>query len=142
MISGIPGTSGTAKPEGQLYPSLDQLPLLGNTYYELARQAKIEEALYEVLTKQYELAKVQEAKELPSIKILDEPVVPERKSFPPRLLISTAGTMFVICCAMGWAFARKVWTKLEDSDPVKLGMRELQASFAQAMRKPTKMAAP
>ena len=142
MISGIPGTSGTAKPEGQLYPSLDQLPLLGNTYYELARQAKIEEALYEVLTKQYELAKVQEAKELPSIKILDEPVVPERKSFPPRLLISTAGTMFVICCAMGWAFARKVWTKLEDSDPVKLGVRELQASFAQSMRKPTKMAAP
>ena len=142
MISGVPGSPGTAKQAGQLYPSLDQLPLLGNTYYELARQAKIEEALYEVLTKQYELAKVQEAKELPSIKILDEPVVPERRSFPPRLLIITAGTMLVIFCAVVWAFARKVWTKLEESDPVKLGVRELQASFGQAMRKPTKMAAP
>jgi capsule polysaccharide export protein KpsE/RkpR len=87
---------------GQIGPSLEQLPLLGNTYYDLARQAKISEAVYEALTKQYELAKVQEAKEIPSIKVLDEPVVPERKAWPPRLLIIAFGTLMtfllgVIC---------------------------------------------
>ncbi len=119
----------SATGETQLYPSLEQLPLLGNTYLELARQAKIEEALYEVLTKQYELAKVEEAKELPSIKVLDEPVVPGRKAFPPRMLIILGGTILTFLCAATWLFARQVWRKLDDKDPVKIGVREVLASF-------------
>ncbi|MFY9643666.1 MAG: lipopolysaccharide biosynthesis protein, partial [Terriglobales bacterium] len=81
--------SGEAKQDsttGDLYPSIEQLPLLGNTYYDLARQARIDETVYEALTKQYELAKVEEAKEIPTIKVLDEPVVPDRRIWPPRLL--------------------------------------------------------
>lgn len=121
--------SGSADGRGQLYPSLEQLPLLGNTYYELARQANIDEAVYEVLIKQYELAKVEEAKELPSIKVLDEPVVPERRAFPPRLLIVAGGTILSFCCATAWLFAMAVWRKLDERDPVKIGVRELLASF-------------
>ena len=126
------GTDASQKSDGQFYPSLEQLPLLGNTYYDLARQAKIEEAVFEVLTKQYELAKVQEAKELPSIKVLDDPVAPERKSFPPRMLIVIFGTFFVTLCAAGWAFARQVWRKLDDRDPVKVTVREALAVFTPA----------
>ncbi len=121
--------NGSTEAGGQLYPTLEQLPLLGNTYYELARQAKIDEALYEVLIKQYELAKVEEAKELPSIKVLDEPVVPERKAFPPRLLIIMGGTILTFLCAMAWLFSLEVWRKLDDNDPVKVGVRELVASL-------------
>ena len=122
-------TDGATDDGGQLYPSLEQLPLLGNTYYELARQAKVDESLYEVLIKQYELAKVEEAKELPSIKVLDEPVVPEQKSFPPRLLIILSGTFLFSLCAVVWLFAVAVWRRLDDDDPVKVGVRELVASF-------------
>jgi len=57
------------------------------TYADLYRQTKIEETVYELLTQQYELAKVQEAKEIPAVKVLDAAVVPTKKSFPPRLLI-------------------------------------------------------
>lgn len=112
-----------------LYPSLEQLPLLGNTYYELARQAKVDEAIYEVLIKQYELAKVEEAKELPSIKVLDEPVVPERKSFPPRLLIAIGGAMLTFICVAGWLLASEVWRRLDENDPLKIGVRELLGSI-------------
>jgi capsule polysaccharide export protein KpsE/RkpR len=122
--------------ETQLYPSLEQLPLLGNTYLDLARQAKIEEALYEVLIKQYELAKVEEAKELPSIKILDEPVAPDRKSFPPRLLIIVGGAMLTFIGAATWLFARQVWLKLDDRDPVKVGIRDVLASFSSRTNTP------
>ncbi len=134
-MSGAQGSDSSAA-GGQFYPSLEQLPLLGNTYYDLARQAKIEEALYEVLIKQYELAKVEEAKELPSIKVLDQPVVPERRSFPPRVLIIVGGTILAFCCAAAWLFARQVWMKLDDNDPVKAGVRELLASFSSRPRHP------
>ncbi len=135
-FSGAQSTDASKGSNGELYPSLEQLPLLGNTYYELSRQAKIEEALYEVLIKQYELAKVEEAKELPSIKVLDEPVVPERKAFPPRLLIIIGGTILAFVCGAAWLFARQVWLMLEDNDPVKAGVRELFSSFSQEWRKP------
>ena len=61
-------------------------------YADKFRQLKVEEAVYETLTKQFELAKVQEAKEIPSVKVLDQPEVPERNSFPPRTLIIFVGT--------------------------------------------------
>lgn len=126
--------SGSGAGNGQLYPSLEQLPLLGNTYYELARQAKVDESIYEVLIKQYELAKVEEAKELPSIKVLDEPVVPERKSFPPRLLIVLGGTILTFIGAAAWLFAREVWRRLDENDPVKTGMRDFIGSLPGSSR--------
>ena len=47
--------------DNSLYPSIRKLPLLGVTYADLYRRTKIEETVYELLTQQYELAKVQEA---------------------------------------------------------------------------------
>jgi len=75
--------SADAQSEDALY-SIDfaSLPILGVTYADLYRQTKIEETVYELLTQQYELAKVQEAKEIPAVKVLDAAVVPTKKSFP------------------------------------------------------------
>jgi uncharacterized protein involved in exopolysaccharide biosynthesis len=105
---------------GQLYPSLEQLPLLGNTYYDLARQAKINEAVFEALTKQYELAKVQEAKEIPSIKVLDEPVVPERKIWPPRMLITIFGALVTLCIGIIYLYSKERLSQLAPDDPRRL----------------------
>jgi uncharacterized protein involved in exopolysaccharide biosynthesis len=117
---------GDTKSAGQLYPSLEQLPLLGNTYYDLARQAKINETVYEVLTRQYELAKVQEAKEVPSIRVLDEPVVPERKIFPPRLLIVILGTLMTLLLGILWYIGAAVVAGLEHDDPRRALLQRIQ----------------
>ncbi|MFZ0313214.1 MAG: GNVR domain-containing protein [Candidatus Korobacteraceae bacterium] len=110
----------TTLSDNQLYPSLEQLPLLGNTYYDLARRAKIDEAIFEVLTKQYELAKVQEAKEIPSIKVLDEPVVPETKSWPPRLFIIAFGTFVALALGCAWILLAAGYQNLDSRDPRRL----------------------
>jgi uncharacterized protein involved in exopolysaccharide biosynthesis len=99
------------------YPSIEQLPLLGNTYYDLARRAKIDEAIYEILTKEYELAKVEEAKEIPSIKVLDAPTVPESKSWPPRLFIVLFGTFVSIAVACLWVLGEAGYRSLDSNDP-------------------------
>jgi capsule polysaccharide export protein KpsE/RkpR len=88
--------AGTAESLGegdssQVLPSVRKLPLLGLTYYDLLRKTTMEQALYETLTKQYELAKVQEAQEIPPIKVLDAPDLPEKKYSPHRLAIMIAG---------------------------------------------------
>ncbi|HET9309168.1 MAG TPA: lipopolysaccharide biosynthesis protein [Candidatus Sulfotelmatobacter sp.] len=112
--------SGTAAVEGQtLYPSIRKLPLLGVTYAELYRNNRIQETVFDLLTQQCELAKVQEAKETPSVKVLDVAKPPEKKSFPPRLLIMFMGTFFAIMSGSVWLLAMSSWRSIDSGHPGK-----------------------
>jgi uncharacterized protein involved in exopolysaccharide biosynthesis len=112
------------------YPSTRNLPLLGVKYADYYRHTKIQETVYELLTEQNELAKVQEAKETPSVKVLDPAVVPERKSFPPRTLIVLLGSLFSLFGGVTWLLARAQWNDIDASDPRKT----LALEVAQSMR--------
>lgn len=103
----------------ELYPPLRQLPLLGVQYADLLRQVRVQEAVYETLTKEYELAKVEEAREIPTVKVLDQPVVPTKKSFPPRLLIVVLSTMLAGMLAVSWVLAHAAWQAADPEDPRK-----------------------
>lgn len=126
-IGGESGTSGALSPQSDpsLYPSIRQLPRLGVTYADLYRQTKVQETVYELLTQQYELAKVQEAKEIPSVRILDAAVVPTKKSFPPRGLISLFGTVFFFLGACAWLFVKRSYAAIDPQDPGKVLAEEV-----------------
>jgi len=82
------------------YPSMHTLPGLGSRYADLYREAKIQEAVYAFVTQQFELAKIQEAKELPIARVMDAGVAPEKRSSPIRSLIvagSVLGAIFLAC---------------------------------------------
>jgi capsule polysaccharide export protein KpsE/RkpR len=130
LSGSAPGQPDGDAQQGELYPSIEQLPLLGNTYYDLARQAKIDEAVYEALTKQYELAKVEEAKEIPTIKVLDEPVIPDRKIWPPRLAIILVGTILGLCLGFLWILGRETWSGLDSASSYRLAARQLRELFS------------
>ena len=55
------------------------------------------------------LAKVEEAKEIPPIKVLDEPQVPERKSSPHRSIIVIIVTLLAVFAGTVWVVSRKLW---------------------------------
>jgi capsule polysaccharide export protein KpsE/RkpR len=115
-----------------MYPSIRKLPLLGVNYADLYRGTKIQEAIFQALTQEYELAKVQEAKETPSVKVLDAPNVPESKSFPPRLVIILAGVIVLFLSASLWVIASDAWQAVDRHDPGKLLATEMWGS-ARAM---------
>ena len=103
----------------EMFPSVRQLPLLGYTYYDLYRQVTTDESIYETLTKQYEIAKVEEAKEIPLIKVLDPPSVPEKKSGPHRSYILIFGFLLSSFVSFTWVIASKLWAMASDSSPIK-----------------------
>jgi capsule polysaccharide export protein KpsE/RkpR len=111
-----PGTGATLGTNGG-YPTIRNLPLLGVTYADLYRRVKIQEAVFEALSQQYEMAKVQEAKEIPSVKVLDAPVVPERKSYPPRLLITALTSLLALFGACAWIVGGSHWAARDPQDP-------------------------
>ncbi|HEY6467367.1 MAG TPA: hypothetical protein VIY69_15315 [Candidatus Acidoferrales bacterium] len=102
-----------------LYPTIRKLPVLGVQYADLLRSTKVQEAVFEVLTQEYELAKVAEAKEVPTVKVLDSPNIAERKSYPPRRLITLVGTLLFFAGGTLWIIGRDRWEHLGSDDRTK-----------------------
>ena len=120
LIGAVADTSGDIP-----YPSIRKLPLLGAKYANYYREAKIQETVYELLTQQNELAKVEEAKETPSVRVLDEAEIPEKKSFPPRLVIICLGTATAIALSMIGVLGTSRWQEIGPEDQRKVLIQEI-----------------
>ncbi len=128
------GDPSAAKAGGGLpYPTIKSLPLLGAKYADYYRRAKIQETVYELLTEQYELAKVQEAKETPSVKVLDAARIPEKKSFPPRLVIMFLGTFLAFALSVVWVLGSARWKEVDPQDPRKAFVQEVAGTLKAQM---------
>jgi uncharacterized protein involved in exopolysaccharide biosynthesis len=102
-----------------IYPAIRELPLLGVRWADLYLQNRIQEKVYELLTSQYEISKIEEAKETPSVQVYDVADVPEKKSWPPRLLIMVIGMILSFFIGAGWIVGRKEWQDMDSRDPRK-----------------------
>jgi uncharacterized protein involved in exopolysaccharide biosynthesis len=113
----------------QLYPSLRELPLLGVEYADLLRRTKVQEAVFEALTQEDELSKVQEAKEIPSVRVLDSPEVPQEKSSTARPLVIFVGAFLAFAAGTAWILCRSAWESIDANDPRKLMATEIWADI-------------
>ena len=110
------------------YPSIRKLPLLGAKYADYYREEKIQETVYELLTEQNELAKVEEAKETPSVKVLDPAEVPEKKSYPPRLAIIGLGTLIATGLSIIVTLGTQRWREIGPGDQRKVLVQEIMGT--------------
>jgi capsule polysaccharide export protein KpsE/RkpR len=122
---GTSDTSTSGQNGESMYPSIRKLPLLGVTYADLYRRTKVQEAVFESLTQEFELAKVQEAKEIPIVKVLDLPDIPEQKSYPPRSKFILLGTALAFLVGVTMIFSNAMWERVDAGDPGKKFAREI-----------------
>lgn len=81
----IAGTDG--KETFDIFPTMSSLPEVGVEYLRLYRDLMIQEKIQEFIVPMYEQAKIQEAKDTPSLQILDRVIVPDKKFKPKRAFI-------------------------------------------------------
>ncbi|MBX9296507.1 hypothetical protein HA051_09435 [Chromobacterium vaccinii] len=86
LETGREGSGDLMVPTGKVAQS-------GLEYLRSLREVKYQETIFELLAKQYELAKIDEAKDSSLIQVLDSAVPPELKSKPSRSLIMVAGLL-------------------------------------------------
>jgi uncharacterized protein involved in exopolysaccharide biosynthesis len=103
--------------ENQMKPAKDKLTdaeiTLDRTlktslqYMDALRNLRYQEALYDILVRQFESASLDEAKDSPLIQILDKAIVPEKKSKPKRSLIVILATLLTLFLALIFAFIKE-----------------------------------
>ena len=114
------GTGGHS-PRSVLIPT-GKIPKLALQYTRLLRDAKVKDTLYNLLIEQYERARIQEAKDTPTVQVLEKARVPVKRSRPKRTLfviLSTfTATMFSVMVVFGiefWRNFRAEWITAKSS---------------------------
>lgn len=106
------------------YLATKDLPETGLTYVRALREVKYFEAIFEIMAKQFELAKIEESKEGTGLQQLDKATPPERKSKPKRAIIVVVSTLAAGFLAVLIALLRGAMRKA-NQDP------ENRSKFAQ-----------
>jgi uncharacterized protein involved in exopolysaccharide biosynthesis len=105
--------------ENAFYIPFNELPELGMQLARLTREFKIQENVFELLTSQYELAKIEEAKDVNTIQLLDKAVPPDKKAKPKRGLIVILCTFAAFFIAVFTAFFLEFVEKIKNEDEMR-----------------------
>ena len=133
-LGGSPTQSADDLDSSALYPSLRQMPILAVRWADLYRQVKVKETVYDLLTEQCELARIEEVKSVPSVRVIDAPSWPEKKSWPPRLILILILTSLSLFTTSMFLVLRERWNRLSPQD----ARKELATGMWHALKEDTR----
>lgn len=83
--------------------ALERVPERALKYLDKAREVGYRNALLQLLLKQYEAARVDEARDYALIQVLDPALRPEKKSWPIIWIVVLISSILALLLAIGWA---------------------------------------
>jgi tyrosine-protein kinase Etk/Wzc len=101
-----------------------KLPEVAIDYVRARRELKLQETLLEGMIRQYEMAKLDEAKEGPVLQQVDAALAPDYKSKPSRAMIVLASTLLALIASALWVAWRRFSLLARENNP------EAQAAHA------------
>ena len=98
--------TGTNTGNGDISVSTSKAPEYALDYVRKVRDVKYYETMFELLAKQFEIAKIEEAKDSSIIQVLDNAIVPDKKSKPNRAMLVLAAALISGFLTLLWLFLR------------------------------------
>lgn len=111
------GHPGAAAVAGNVLTPTTQVPAASLEYIRKMRDVRYHETLYEFMARQYEMARVDEAKQGQVIQVVDPALVPDRKSWPPRTLLTLLAFVLGILFSSFWVLMRTSYQQKILKDP-------------------------
>jgi tyrosine-protein kinase Etk/Wzc len=108
---------------GSLQLPTAKVPELALEYVRKQREVKYHEVLFELIARQYEVARLDESREAPLLQVVDRAVVPDKKSGPPRTLLILVGCMLGAFAGASWVILKNFISTLQQ-DPSKAAQIE------------------
>lgn len=91
--------------------SLKGKPDIAIDFLRLTRNVEIQTKILTILLPMYEQAKIEEKKELPSVLVLDEAFVPDKKSKPKRLIITVVVMLVSFFSSILYFIVKEKWSR-------------------------------
>ena len=117
------------------YPALRQLPQLGVRWANLYRNVRIHETVFDLLSEEYETARIEEVKSIPTVSVIDVPELPERKSGPHRTLIVLIATLLSVVMTAVFLLARRSWLEMDSDDARRMLAKRIGKSVRDCWRR-------
>jgi tyrosine-protein kinase Etk/Wzc len=89
-----------------------RVPEKGLEYARKIREVRYHQTLFDLLLKQFEAARMDEAKSAPIIQVIDRAIPPDKKSGPPRMLITLGAGFIGFCFACFWVLCRQALMRM------------------------------
>lgn len=121
LENGKPGRDEQVNTANSKQPGLENVRTL--------RDVKYYQMLYELLAKQYEVARLEEAKDTSIIQVLDPAIMPERKFKPNRTLIVAIAAILGALAAIAWATASTLMERALKTPKVARQVAELKGNL-------------
>ena len=116
---------------GDVQVAVGNVPEAGLQYVRKLRDVKYAETIFEILAKQYEAARLDEAKTAAIIQVLDPAIEPDRKSSPPRTLIVVIVTLLGFFGSAGYVLLAEALRQLHLSPDINARLTMLKTSIFQ-----------
>lgn len=101
-----------------------QVPELALEFVRKQREVKYHETLFELLARQYESARLDESRDAPVLQVVDWASTPDKRSWPPRMLLILAGAFVGAFLGSTWILLQHAIVKLQQ-DPAKAKQLEM-----------------
>jgi len=102
--------------KGDILLPTGKMPEAGLEYIRSYRDVKYFELIYELLAKQYEIARLDEARSSSLVQVIDRAVAPERRSWPKRTLMVIVAMIAGLLVAWGIIFVSKRWERIRRNE--------------------------
>ncbi len=96
--------------------STKKVSVEGIEYIRKMRDFKYNEAIYEILIKQYEMAKLEESMDASTIQIVDFPEIPIKKDKPKRKIIVIVFTISAFFGFIFFSFFKDFWNEMKKNN--------------------------
>jgi tyrosine-protein kinase Etk/Wzc len=131
-LAKLGGSENTAGNEFMIPKGL--VPKTGMEYIRRLRDVKYYETIFDILARQFEVAKLDEAKEGSVIQVVDPAITPDRRSFPRRGLIVIAATVAGVFIGIFIALFQAGFQRMKDDPEASVKLRLLQRALTKKVK--------
>lgn len=127
QLAKLTGTS--ANSNSDIIMPRGNIPQAGMEYLNKVRDVRYYETVEELIAKQFELAKLDEARQGQVVQVVDPAVPPEKRSSPKRTLTILVAAMLGLLVACGWCLVARGFANLKNDPAERLRLERFRATF-------------
>jgi tyrosine-protein kinase Etk/Wzc len=127
-LTSLENSQRTIQP-GDIQLPTSQVPEAALEYERQTRELKYHETLFDLLLRQAEAARLDEAKSAPILQVVDRAIPPDKKSGPPRKLITIGSTFFGFFAACLWSIVAAALERMEQIPEKAQKLKDLRSAF-------------